>query len=41
MSISAMKQALEALEKLWDIIDDIESNRPRQVERLDIRNVRA
>jgi len=25
MSISAMKQALEALEKLWDIIDDIDT----------------
>jgi len=25
MSVSAMKQALEALEKLWDIIDDIDT----------------
>ena len=25
MSIEAMKQALEALEKLWDIIDDIDT----------------
>lgn len=25
MSITAMKQALEALEKLWDIIDDIDT----------------
>ena len=25
MSISVMKQALEALEKLWDIIDDIDT----------------